>query len=118
MLSLSEIRDGFAQAIGDHPFITVDSLLGEVERGEAYVWVGDRAAVFWRSHEGRVIECGPMTGDPDEVMTVFCPMLDQWASEHGFKECYIQAGRRAWVRKLKPFGFAEDSVILRKHFDG
>lgn len=112
-----EVVAGLAQAIDGHPFVSIDGLLGEVERGEAAIWVGERSAVFWRPSDG-VIECGPATGDVQEILAVFRPAIEAWGRDHGCHEIFIQAGRQGWARVLRSWGYEEAAVILRKRLDG
>jgi len=111
------VIDGLAQAIDGHPFVRIDDLIAEVQRGEAEIWVGQNAAVFWRV-SGTVIECGPAAGDLDEILRVFRPAIEGWGREHGCKEIHIQAGREGWARVLRSSGYQTAAVILRKHLDG
>ena len=112
-----EALDGLAEALDGHPFVTLDALLDEVRRGEAAIWMGENAAVFWRP-SGQVVECGPATGDLQEILAVFRPAIEAWAKDHGFTEIHIQAGRQGWARVLRSYGYQEAAVILRKHLDG
>lgn len=110
-------RAGFAEALDGHPWNSVDTLCDEIAAGHGLVWSGERADVYVR-FSPPAIEIGPACGDMDEIVHVFRPLIETYAAQHGFSELHIQAGRSGWTRALKPFGYDEAAVILRKHIRG
>lgn len=110
-----EIWRGFAEAIEGHPFATLEGLAREITDGTATIVYGARSAVFVRwEHDAGVAECGPATGDVDEIVSELRPLIEAEAARIGLREIHIQAGRSGWSRALRPFGYEEAAVILRK----
>lgn len=106
-------REGWAKALEGHPFVTVDDLFAELDRGEALWWRGENSDVFVRVTEG-VCEMGPVAGDLDEMMANALPEIEEWARQNGCMEMHVQAGREGWERMLAPHGYEFGAVILRK----
>ena len=114
-MNQQEAWEGFAKAIEGNPFVTLAELMSDVDEGRATVFSGAKAAVLVRwDFECGVAHCGPETGDPDEVIYELRPLIEQVCSEVGIKEMHIQAGRQAWSRLLREYGYEEAAVILRK----
>jgi len=106
---------GFGEAIADHPFVTLDDLANEVLSGQASVVYGERSAVFVRwDTDALVAECGPAAGDVEEILRDLRPVIEEEADRLGLREIHIQAGRVGWSRALRPYGYEEAAVILRK----
>ena len=105
---------GWTEALDGHPFVTVSDLFAELANGTgARWWRGERSDVFTRIDRG-VLEIGPVAGDADEMLNIILPQIEDWARAEGCAEVHVQAGRSGWSRVLKPLGYAEAAVILRK----
>lgn len=115
--ALARARDGWAEALKDHPFVCVDDLLGELERNEAQWWPESRSDVFTRVHANGVLEMGPVCGSLVEMLNVTLPKIETWAMHAAhpkITEIHIQAGREGWERALRDKGYEVAAVILRK----
>ena len=111
----AEIWKGFEAALAGHPFQTVDDLRAEIEDGRASVFHGPNSAVFVRwDFESGTAECAPQTGDVGEVIAHLRPLIEDACAKLGIGEIHIQAGRQAWARLMRPYGYEEAAVILRK----
>lgn len=106
-------RMGWAEALDGHPFVNVDDLFAELDRGEAVWWRGERSDVFVRIDRG-VCEMGPVAGELDEMLGKALPEIEEWARQNGCTEMHVQAGREGWERALAPHGYECAAVILRK----
>lgn len=115
-MNLDRARQGWAVALDGHPFVSVDDLIGEIERGEAHCISGARSDVFVRIDRG-VLEMGPVAGDLKEMLAML-PHIELWAQANGATEAHVQAGREEWEPVLAPHGYEVAAVILRKKFDG
>lgn len=115
-MSLERAREGWSKALEGHPFVAVDDLIAEIERGEARCFSGDYSDVFARIDRG-VLELGPVSGDLHEMLCML-PGIEWWARMNGATEVHIQAGRTGWSDVLAPHGYEVAAVILRKKFDG
>lgn len=109
---------GWTEALDGHPFVTVSDLFAELAQGfskgqGARWWPGEHSDVFTRIDRG-VLEIGPVAGDADEMLNIILPQIEDWARAEGCAEVHVQAGRSGWSRVLKPLGYAEAAVILRK----
>lgn len=118
--TLEEVRRawrGWTLALEGHPFVSVADLFGEIERGEAQWWRGALSDVFSRISPGAagpVLELGPVSGDVAEMIADLLPRVEAFGRSRGCVEIFIQGGRQAWSRALRPHGFEEAAVILRK----
>ena len=117
-MNAAEVWEGFAKALEGHPWVSVDDLARELNAGEATICKGERSAVFVRLSLSPVLECGPACGDIDEVTGPLRAEIEHFAAQHGFTEIHIQAGRQGFARKLRPHGYEEAAVILRKRING
>lgn len=118
--NLARAREGWAEALKDHPFVCVDDLLGELERNEAQWWPESRSDVFTRVHSNGVLEMGPVSGSLVEMLSVTLPKIITWArhtTNPKVTEIFVQAGRTGWERALKEQGFEVAAIILRKRLD-
>jgi hypothetical protein len=106
-------RQGWTEALEDHPFLSIADLESAVEAGRAQWWEGVHSDVFTFLHGG-VLEGGPVAGDPDEIVNEMTPRIEAWAAAAGAKEVLIQAGRVGWARLFAPHGYEVAGVILRK----
>ena len=102
-----------AEALVDHPLVTVEDLQAEVDAGAATLWTGERSAVFTRI-TGSVCECAPAGGDLAEILGPGREAIEAWAQERGCTQILIQAGRDGWARALAPYGYEQVAVVLRK----
>lgn len=114
---IQRAKDGFAQALDGHPWVTVESLFEEVAAGHAFIWHGAAADVFVRC-DWPVVELGPVAGDVEEMTGEMLPEIEAWAAANGFGEIHVQAGRQGWSRVLRQRGFDEAAVIMRKRIGG
>lgn len=117
MSDLARAREGWAKALEDHPFVTVDDLFEELAADKAQHWGGARSDVFTRVHENGVLEMGPVAGSLVEMLTVTLPQIETWARAAKLTEIHIQAGREGWERALKERGYEVAAIILRKKLD-
>ena len=114
MSNLERAREGWAKALEGHPFVSVDGIIADVERGEAVCISGAHSDIFARI-DGSVLELGPVAGDLKEMLAML-PGIERMAQESGATEVHIQAGRTGWSEVLVPFGYEVAAVILRKTF--
>jgi hypothetical protein len=107
-------RQGWTEALEDHPFRCIADLEAEIAVNHAQWWQGEKSDMFTRLYVNGVIECGPVAGDPDEIVNEMTPRIEAWAAAAGAKEVLVQAGRVGWARLLAPYGYKVAGVILRK----
>jgi hypothetical protein len=112
----SRFRDGFAEAMTDNGFWTIDDLEARVASRRAFFFPGAKAAMVAQieAYPGgaRVFQVLWATGDPDELLRM-APGIESLARMMGCTETLIE-GREAWRRLLKPMGYDLFSVTLRK----
>lgn len=113
MIKENEAWALLAEALAEHPHVTVADLQAELGGGNAFLWLGRHSAVFTRINDG-VCEMGPVGGDVAEMLKEALPRIEAFARETGCSEMFVQAGRQAWSRALRPYGYEEAAVILRK----
>jgi hypothetical protein len=107
-------RQGWTEALEDHPFLRIADLESEIAANHAQWWAGDKSDIFTRLYTNGVLEGGPVAGDPDEIVNEMTPRIEAWAAAAGAKEVIIQAGRVGWARLFAPHGYEVAGVILRK----
>ena len=85
---------------------------------DAFVWRGERSAVFLRLEETstgeRVCVAAPAAGDLGEILDRATADVETFARENGCTQIRIQAGREGWAKALAPFGYEMTAILLRK----
>jgi hypothetical protein len=93
------IAAALARAPGGH---TLDDVRTAVERGEARLWVGARAAMVTEIHEMprlKVLHFWLAGGDLVELRDEMRPLAEAWGREQGCALATI-TGRKGWARAL------------------
>lgn len=112
----SRFRDGFAAAMVDHDFWTIEELESRVANRRAFFFPGANAAMVGQIEVypggAKVFQVLWATGDVDELIRM-APGIEALARMMGCTEALIE-GREAWKRLLAPMGYGLFSVTLRK----
>lgn len=112
-----------AEALADpRPITTVADLDLELRTSPAAtLWTGERSVVFLRIEDcengERVLNAAPAAGDLREILEHGTADVETYARETGCTQILIQAGREGWERALKPYGYEQVAIILRKVLD-
>ena len=112
----ARFRDGFAAAMDDAGYWTIDELEARVASKRAFFFPGKAAAMVGQieAYPGgaRVFQVLWATGDVVELLQM-APGIEAIARMMGCTETLIE-GREAWKRLLAPNGYTLFSVTLRK----
>ena len=112
----ARFRDGFAAAMVDHDFWTIEELEDRVATRRAFFFPGANAAMVGQieTYPGgaKVFQVLWATGDVDELLRMSVG-VESLARMMGCTESLIE-GREAWKRLLAPMGYSLFSVTLRK----
>jgi hypothetical protein len=112
----SKYRDGFAAAMTDHDFWTIEELEQRVASRRAFFFPGAAAAMVAQIEVypggAKVFQVLWATGDAAELLRM-APGIESLARMMGCTETLIE-GREAWKRLLAPLGYSLFSVTMRK----
>jgi hypothetical protein len=112
----ARFRDGFAEAMTDHDYWTIEELENRVASRRAFFFPGANAAMVAQIEPypggARVFQVLWATGDVDELLRM-APGVEAIARMMGCTEALIE-GREAWKRLLAPMGYSLFSVTMRK----
>jgi hypothetical protein len=112
----ARFRDGFAEAMTDNEFWTIEELESRVASRRAFFFPGASAAMVGQIEVypggAKVFQVLWATGDVNELLRM-APGIESIARMMGCTEALIE-GREAWKRLLAPEGWTLFSVTLRK----
>jgi hypothetical protein len=112
----SRFRDGFAEAMTDAGFWTIEELEARVASRRAFFFPGANAAMVAQieGYPGgaKVFQVLWATGNAEELLQM-APGIESLARMMGCTETLIE-GREAWKRLLAPLGYSLFSVTMRK----
>ena len=105
--------DKAIQRCGDGAW-QIEDVKERVMSGQMQFWHTDNAAVvteILHYPRKKALNCWLCGGDMREMEELY-PSLEQFARQQG---CYAMygAGRRGWVRKMKQFGWREDTHVKK-----
>lgn len=120
-----DINAMLLEALGDHPLMTPEELLTDACEGRVQLWCG-MTSPRWQGTEAflftrlvdyptgeRALECAPAGGNLAEVLAN-AGMIEEFARMVGATQMLVHAGREGWARALKPRGYEQVQVTLRK----
>jgi hypothetical protein len=115
-VNLSSFRPGLekALALGGSTH-TVDDVLDQIARGDAQLWVDDRAIVVTEVRQcprKKVLYAWLATGELDACVTLLRRAVE-WGTEQGC-ELAIATGRKGWTKPLRSEGWTETLVVLEQ----
>jgi hypothetical protein len=90
-------------------------LMYDFARGHAQLWSGKNSAFVTQiDPDEKALHCWLAGGDMDELLLMM-PGLEAFGRGWGCTcATVILAGRRGWIRVLKPYGYQLDGDVLRK----
>jgi len=112
----ARFRDGFAEAMTDDGYWTIEELENRVASRRAFFFPGANAAMVAQIEVypggAKVFQVHWATGDVAELLKM-APGIESLARMMGCTETLIE-GREAWRKLLEPMGYRLFSVTLRK----
>ena len=111
----SEIEPQLMKYIAEFPEYDLHEMLREVLTGESVIWVGKNSFAIGAPldyHNARVFLMECTAGDVEEIMEAM-PIIEADIKAWGFNDIEV-CGRYGWKKKMQPYGFKLDRVILKK----
>ena len=117
----AELRRVIAPSIDRDAFESLDEVMGEIHRGDAIAWIATEGSEIRLACVTQIIggEYGAQcfirhcAGIDRSDWLQYLALIELWAKGCGCASVEL-IGRKGWIKVLKPHGYEERAVVLRK----
>ena len=101
--------------LDEFPEYDMHEMLRDILMGKSILWLGENSFAMGgplEYHNARTFLMECTAGDVEEIMEAM-PIIEADIKAWGFNEIEV-CGRYGWKKKMQPYGFELDRVILKK----